>query len=539
MPQNKGMSRRDPANVQAWLVGGGIGSLAAAVHLINDANVPASNIHVLDMHKGPGGAMQSSGDPEKGYSLGTTCLPFTHDVCVEELLSHVPSTTNPDRSVMAVVRDMERKEKEQGVPSASTRFLVHGKSGPERVDHRQFSLGFKQRFEVIRLMVEGEKAVADKAIKDLFDASFFNTKFWNLWSTTFALRPEHGAVEFQRRLRKYLERVKDFNNVSALDRTQHTLHHSVVLPMASYLKEQGVDFRFDAPVVDLVMYPDGDPTTVSAIRLEHNGKPTALTTMDPMDIVIVTLGSVSSASVVGSNNEAPPAQGNYEDITNHDWFLWKMLNTKSNKFGDPSTYISGTEDSKVETFTVTLRDSKFLELFEKLTHDRPGSGALVSIPDSNWMLSLSVPHQPLFPDQPANVQVVWGYGLYHNKPGNYVQKPMLDCTGEEILTEVLGHLNIPQDEILPTAITIPCVTPLGTAAMLKRSQHNRPEVIPHNTTNLAFVGQFAEIPHDTSFSMEYSVRGAQLAVYNLMGLDKRPPPVKNNVLLEVLGMLGS
>ena len=39
---------------------------------------------------------------------------------------------------------------------------------------------------------------------------------------------------------------------------------------------------------------------------------------------------------------------------------------------------------------------------------------------------------------------------------------------------------------------------------------------------MAFVGQFVEIPEDVVFTVEYSVRGAQMAVFKLMGLKKSP-----------------
>jgi len=34
------------------------------------------------------------------------------------------------------------------------------------------------------------------------------------------------------------------------------------------------------------------------------------------------------------------------------------------------------------------------------------------------------------------------------------------------------------------------------------------------STNLAFLGQFAELPDDVVFTVEYSVRSAQIAVYS-------------------------
>jgi oleate hydratase len=50
-------------------------------------------------------------------------------------------------------------------------------------------------------------------------------------------------------------------------------------------------------------------------------------------------------------------------------------------------------------------------------------------------------------------------------------------------------------------------------------------VVPEKSVNLAFIGQFAEVPDDVVFTVEYSVRTAWTAVAQLLKLDKRPPQV--------------
>ena len=49
--------------------------------------------------------------------------------------------------------------------------------------------------------------------------------------------------------------------------------------------------------------------------------------------------------------------------------------------------------------------------------------------------------------------------------------------------------------------------------------------MPANTKNFAFVSQFVEVPQDVVFTVEYSVRAAQMAVYQLLGITKAIPPV--------------
>ncbi|KAJ5674714.1 uncharacterized protein N7477_004648 [Penicillium maclennaniae] len=279
-----------------------------------------------------------------------------------------------------------------------------------------------------------------------------------------------------------------------------------------------------------------EPTTVKEIILREQEEERTVN-VNPNDLTIVTIGSPNSGYQLGTNFNPPPQLSDPDDFTESDWSLWLHLAQKSPKFGDPLNFTSHIPESTLVTFTVTLHSPEFIHLYQVLTHDVPGSGALLSFPDSNWMLSISVPHQPVCSNQPPGTHVIWGYGLRPEKMGNFVDKPMTKCAGEEIMKELLSHLDFPMESILPKSITIPCLLPLATSALLPRYPKNRPEVIPRDTTNIALVGQFTEIERDTTFNMEYSVRGAQSAVYTLMGLRKSPPKTKRNLLLDVFDLL--
>ena len=98
--------------------------------------------------------------------------------------------------------------------------------------------------------------------------------------------------------------------------------------------------------------------------------------------------------------------------------------------------------SKWMSFTTTIHDPVFFELIRDLTGNVPGEGGLITFPESSWLASIVLPHQPHFIAQPEGVQVFWGYGLFVDIPGNFVKKPMAACTGREIMTEILGHLSL-------------------------------------------------------------------------------------------------
>lgn len=147
--------------------------------------------------------------------------------------------------------------------------------------------------------------------------------------------------------------------------------------------------------------------------------------------------------------------------------------------------------------------------------------------DSNWFMSIVLAHQPHFINQPENIFVFWGYGLFPDRIGNYVKKSMSDCTGEEILTELLQHLKLGDktQTVMAAANCIPCMMPFITSQFMPRVKGDRPEVVPEGAKNFAFIGQFCEIPDDVVFTVEYSIRSALLAVYTLLDIKQKIPPV--------------
>jgi oleate hydratase len=156
--------------------------------------------------------------------------------------------------------------------------------------------------------------------------------------------------------------------------------------------------------------------------------------------------------------------------------------------------------------------------------NQAGTGGLVTFKDSNWLMSIVLAHQPHFVGQPDEVQVFWGYGLFPDRIGNFVAKPMSDCSGAEVLQELYGHLRFDPDSSA-TANCIPCRMPYITSMFMPRGPGDRPLPVPDGTRNLAFVSQFVELAEDVVFTVEYSVRAAQTAVYQLLSIDRPIPAI--------------
>ena len=63
---------------------------------------------------------------------------------------------------------------------------------------------------------------------------------------------------------------------------------------------------------------------------------------------------------------------------------------------------------------------------------------------------------------------------------------------------------------------------------MPRMRSDRPLPVPRGSMNLAFITQFVEISDDVVFAVEYSVRAARKAVYQLLGIPRKIPPVASH-----------
>ena len=176
---------------------------------------------------------------------------------------------------------------------------------------------------------------------------------------------------------------------------------------------------------------------------------------------------------------------------------------------------------------VTLQDPRFFDAMEEFSGNEAGTGGLVTFKDSRWLLSVVLPHQPHFLNQRVGTQVFWGYALFGDRLGDFVAKPMAERNGADILKELCGHLRFDR-EVFNSANCIPCRMPYITSQFMPRKRSDRPAPVPLDSKNLGFISQFVEIADDTVFTVEYSVRAAQIAVYELFHVIRPIPRVTPN-----------
>jgi oleate hydratase len=502
-------------NRKAWLIGGGIGGLAAAAFMIRDGGMRGENITLLESLPTPGGSLDGGGDAERGYTLrGGRMLTTDNYECTWDLFRTIPSLEHAGQSVYDETIAFNEKN-----PSHSQARLVD--RNRFRVDVKTMGFSLRDRMELVKLAETDEDKLGTSAITDWLSPEFFETKFWFMWATTFAFQPWHSAVEFKRYLHRFMKEFARIETLAGVKRTVYNQYDSFVRPLAAWLQRQGVQVVTGCRVTDLDIETADSRHTVTGIRYERGGVAQARA-VAASDLVFFTNASMTDASSYGTMTSAPAR------LTKRDsqgWALWEKIAAGRPEFGNPAAFNSSIPESWWESFTVTCKDGAFFDRMEKFSGNRAGTGGLVTFKDSRWLLSIVLAHQPHFAGQPEGVQVFWGYALHPDRIGDFVAKPMAECTGEEILRELCGHLNFDVEDVFATANCVPCRMPYITSMFMPRAKSDRPLPVPASSVNLAFASQFCEVADDVVFTVEYSVRAAQTAVYQLLQVDREVPPV--------------
>lgn len=503
---------KTPAN--SYFIGGGIGSLAAAAFMIRDGKVPGVNISILESAPLLGGSLDGAGDAASGYSLrGGRMLTTDNYECTWDLYKTIPSLSRPGKTVFD-----ETVEFNETYKAHSLARLVDSRRAKVPVTSMGFSM--QDRVELLKLSNADEDTLADDRITDWLSPSFFESEFWYIWVTTFAFQPWHSAVEFKRYLHRFMLEFSRIETLAGVKRTIYNQYDSLVLPLQAWLQQQGVCLLTGCKVTDVANTNNGGEFAVTAIHCLRKGKNEVIA-VGSGDLVFLQNASMTDASSLGSMTTAPPR---LTKVDSGGWELWEKLAQGRPEFGNPAAFNSCVAQSCWESFTVTLKDAAFFDQMNRFSGNEPGTGGLVTFKDSNWLMSIVLAHQPHFTNQPADVQVFWGYSLLPDRIGNFVAKPMADCNGAEILAELCGHLRFDL-ETVASANCIPCRMPYITSMFMPRLRTDRPLPVPCHSRNFAFISQFVEIADDVVFTVEYSVRAAQMAVYELLDIDRKIPPV--------------
>ena len=514
---------QDVENKSAYLVGSGLASLSAALFLVRDAQMPGERIHILEELELPGGSLDGILDNTRGYIMRGGREMENHFECLWDLFRSVPSLEVKDASVLDEFYWLNKED-----PNFSKMRATMNRGKSAHTDGK-FTLTDKAAEEIARLFLTSEEELNDKRISDVFSEEFFQSNFWLYWRTMFAFEEWHSAMEMRRYIARFIHHIGGLPDLSALKFTRYNQYESLVMPLVKHLESKGVRFEYGVQVKNVIVSKAGGKKTATKIVYEKGGREGEIN-LTENDLVFVTNGSITENSTYGDQNTVPVLDASLGG----SWSLWTNIAVQDPAFGKPEKFCGNIKESNFVSATLTTLDGRIPPYIERICQRDPFAGkvvtgGIVSVKDSSWLMSWTLNRQPQFKQQPGTELVVWIYGPFSNRPGDYVKKPMKDCTGIEIAEEWLYHIGVPLAEIHDMAVnsanTVPCMMPYVMSYFMPRALGDRPAVVPEGSVNLAFIGNFAETPRDTVFTTEYSVRTAMEAVYTLLGVDRGVPEV--------------
>ena len=509
----------------AYIIGSGLAALSAACYLVRDGQMEGSRVHVLEKDSVPGGACDGMYYTNVGYVMRGGREMDNHFECMWDLFRSIPSIETEGVSVLDEYYWLNKADPNFSLCRATE------KQGQDAHTDKKFGLSDKACSQLMKLYLTANEELYNKKITDVFDDEVLNSNFWLYWRTMFAFENWHSALEMKLYMQRFVHHIGGLPDFTALRFTKYNQYESMILPMIKYLESFGVQFEYGVKVENVTFDISGGRKAATGIELIRNGAEETIP-LTENDLVFITNGGCVENSAIGSQNT--PSEFNKEIKPGGGWDMWRKIAAQDKSFGNPDKFCYDAEKTNWMSATVTTLDKRVIPYITAICKRDPFSGGvvtggIVTCRDSSWLLSWTINRQPQFRSQPKDQCLVWVYALFTDRNGDYVKKPMRDCTGKEICMEWLYHLGVPIDEIEDIAEnscnTVPVMMPYVTAFFMPRQAGDRPDVVPNGAVNFAFLGQFAETKRDTIFTTEYSIRTGMEAVYTLLGIDRGVPEV--------------
>ena len=509
----------------AYIIGSGLAGLTAACYLVRDGQMPGEHIHILERDPRAGGACDGWDYANLGYTMRGGREMDNHFEVMWDLFRDIPSIEDENLSVLDYYYRLNKQD-----PNYSLCRATEDRGQDAHTDGK-FAVSDKAAMEIMRLFFTPDEDLYDKRITDYFDDEVLNSNFWLYWRTMFAFENWHSALEMKRYIKRFIHHIGGLPDFKALRFTRYNQYESMILPMVKYLEDHDVQFHYNTKVDNVEFDIQPEQKLARRIELLREGKQ-EFVDLTGNDLVFITNGGCVENSTMGGQNT--PAPYNTEIKPGGGWDMWRKIAAQDPAFGNPDKFCCDPEQTNWMSATVETLDQRIIPYIKNICKRDPFSGGvvtggIVTVKDSSWLMSWTINRQPQFREQPKDHCLVWVYALFSDKPGDYVKKPMRDCTGKEICMEWLYHIGVPEEQIEElaghSANTVPVMMPYIDAFFMPRNDTDRPKVVPDGAVNFAFLGQFAETPRDTIFTTEYSMRTGMEAVYTLLNVDRGVPEV--------------
>lgn len=533
---------------KAIMIGAGLSNMAAAVYLIQEGKWSGDQItfYALDNYGSNDGSPTKDVkddywnknhpmENQKGYiARGGRMLNYRTYVDLMDLLDRIPSMTEPGLTAAEDTRQFDAAH-----PTYDKARLLTGGQGI--VDGGKLGLNNKSRKLLTQLIMmpdSQEEKLDNITIADYFkdNTEFFESNFWFMWETTFAFRTRSSAQELRRYMHQMIYEFTQIEHLVGVNRTRYNQYESIMKPLINYLENEGCHIVLNRRVVDWKFKDSKMQDEITVTGLHMVNTKTDENEFIPVDddtAVIFTNGSITDSATLGDFNTPASENMDYGAASS----LWKKASDHFYNLGNPDKFFADRDASEWVSFTLTTKNHLFLNEITRITTQEPGNALnsfistepVTPLGQKDVTMSIVVHHQPHFTSQKPNETVLWGYFLYPRRHGEIIDKPYIEMTGKEMLQELIGQLskvdpgpiNISdkEEEIMDSVINcIPVYMPYASALFNNRAKSDRPKVIPKNSTNLAFTGEFVEQPYQMIFTENSAVRSGEIAAFHFAGI---------------------
>jgi hypothetical protein len=303
-------------------------------------------------------------------------------------------------------------------------------------------------------------------------------------------------------------------------RTVYNQYDSMVRPLQKWLDERGVIFELNTRVTDLGSRATTAKKTVTH-RLRARRQP-ARSRSAPSDLCSGHAGFDDRGVQPGRDGHGPVLNGKADGGA---WALWERSPRAGPNSAVPAAFADHIDESKWVSFTTrcTIRPSSDRR---DLTGNVPGEGGLITFrsragwPRSSSRTSRISSASPTTSAcsgatacrrQARRLRQEADVGLHRPRDHDRNSGPSAASRRRRRGSWDI-HLHSLHDAVHHQPV------PAARRATGRRSSGK-------GSKNLAFIGQFCELPDDVVFTVEYSIRSAQTAVYALLGLKREPPAV--------------
>ncbi len=400
------------------------------------------HVHVFEKEALPGGACDGY-KYDIGYVMRGGREMDNHFEVMWDLLRSIPSLETEGASVLDEYYWLNKEDPNYSLCRATVN------RGEDAHTDGKFGLSDKGAMEIMKLFFTPDEQLQDKKITDFFDDEVLNSNFWLYWRTMFAFENWHSALEMKLYLKRYIHHIGGLPDFTALRFTRYNQYESIILPMITYLKDHGVQFHYDTKVTDVKFDIKGKRKQASTC---HRGARRRGAHRPDRERSAVH----HQRRLRGKLHRWAPRTRQQASTPPSSRATAGICGRRSPHRTPPSATRKSSAPirnmSNWESATITTLDDKIPQYIQKICKRDPFSGhtvtgGIVTVKDSSWLLSWTLNRQQQFRDQPKNQLCVWVYGLFSDKPGDYVKKPMRDCTGKEICMEWLYHIGVPEDQI--------------------------------------------------------------------------------------------